>query len=218
MGIRFEEFIKNSGIDEADTERAKEIINDSKYRFLLGKDSNGDTVIDGNTEAIAIFVTESLAEDQQRIEEKRAAKMEEKQLQRQMQRERETLLKDPDSLLTTTGESFEGYKIVHSSGCISADSVKAVQRQLTHLSNIGVEKGKTRTAVKLVESLQSLRQEALVELKTTAAGCGCNAIIGVSYNYITLDPLANPYGATGNSQPYIFCVSATGTAVKIEKL
>lgn len=217
MSIKFDEFIKNAGIDIADAERAKEKIYDSKYRFLLGKDSNGDAVIEGNTDAITQFVIEALAEDQQRVDEERAAKIEEKQRQEQMQRASRELLKNPDSILTTTGESFEGYKIVQYRGCITADSVTAVQRQLTHFSNIGVERGKTRTAVKLVDSLQSLRQDALMGLKTEAAGYGCNAIIGVSYNYITLDPLDNPYGATGNSQPYIFCVSATGTAVRIEK-
>lgn len=52
MSIKFDEFIKNAGIDIADAERAKEKIYDSKYRFLLGKDSNGDAVIEGNTDAI----------------------------------------------------------------------------------------------------------------------------------------------------------------------
>ena len=149
--------------------------------------------------------------DAKRIQAEKEAEAE------RVEREREKLIETSSSFMTTTGESFTGYNITKNGGCITADSVTAVQRQLTNLSNIGVEKGKTRTAVKLVNSLQSLRQEALAGLKAEAANYGCNAVIGVSYNYITLDPLVNPYGATGNSQPYIFCVSATGTAVKIEK-
>lgn len=230
---KINDVLKAAGLDIKDTETVTEILKNSREYGSTVRSGITGTSVDGNVDLIAQFVLKKLQETEEKghsisitdknvesykagIDVKRIQAEKEAEAER-IEKEREKLIEASSSFMTTTGESFAGYNITRYGGCITADSVTAVQRQLTHLSNIGVEKGKTRTAVKLVNSLQSLRQEALAELKAEAANCGCNAVIGVSYNYITLDPLANPYGATGNSQPYIFCVSATGTAVKIEK-
>ena len=46
---------------------------------------------------------------------------------------------------------------------------------------------------------------------------GCNAVIGVDFDYLTLDPqTANATGGT-TYYPYVFGVTANGNAVVIEK-
>lgn len=58
---------------------------------------------------------------------------------------------------------------------------------------------------------------ALAELKEAAYDLGCNAVIGVDFDYITLEPeTANSKGGT-TYLPYVFCVTANGNAVVIEK-
>ena len=67
-------------------------------------------------------------------------------------------------------------------------------------------------------SLVQIRRNALRELKEAAYDLGCNAVIGVDFDYITLDPqTANIAGGT-TYQPYVFCVTANGNAVVIEKI
>jgi len=69
-----------------------------------------------------------------------------------------------------------------------------------------------------MESLTQIRRNALRELKEAAYDLGCNAVIGVDFDYITLDPqTANITGGT-TYQPYVFCVTANGNAVIIEKI
>lgn len=71
---------------------------------------------------------------------------------------------------------------------------------------------------KLMASLTQIRRNALRELKEAAYDLGCNAVIGVDFDYITLDPqTANLSGGT-TYQPYVFCVTANGNAVIIEKI
>lgn len=48
---------------------------------------------------------------------------------------------------------------------------------------------------------------------------GCNAIVGVDFDYLTLDP---QHAAALNAsvtvyEPYVICVTANGNAVVIEK-
>jgi uncharacterized protein YbjQ (UPF0145 family) len=69
----------------------------------------------------------------------------------------------------------------------------------------------------LMESLVVLRRNALNELKEAALALGCNAVIGVDFDYLTLDPeTVNSQGGT-LYMPYVFGVTANGNAVIIEK-
>jgi len=72
---------------------------------------------------------------------------------------------------------------------------------------------------KLLNSLVEIRRNALRELKEAAYELGCNAVIGVDFDYITLDPQTKDLLATGgiSYQPYVFAVTANGNAVVIEK-
>lgn len=117
------------------------------------------------------------------------------------------------SMLITSGFNFEGYRIVKYSGYISGDDVVQVDRGLDFLISRGTDTGSA-----LSDALVKIRRNALRELKKAAYDLGCNAVIGVDFDYITLDPqTANIMGGT-TYMPYVFCVTANGNAVVIEKI
>lgn len=112
-------------------------------------------------------------------------------------------------MLITSGFNFDGYRISKYSGYISGDGCVQVERgQSIWAADVGEM---------LSKSLINIRREALQELKEAAYDLGCNAVIGVDFDYITLDPQTAT--ATGGTlyQPYVFCVTANGNAVVIEK-
>ena len=69
----------------------------------------------------------------------------------------------------------------------------------------------------LSASLVKIRRQALKELKEAAYDLGCNAVIGVDFDYITLEPETANAGGGTLYLPYVFCVTANGNAVIIEK-
>lgn len=114
-------------------------------------------------------------------------------------------------MLISSGFTFEGYRIVKYSGYISGDDAIQVDRG-TH----GFFSSVTNVGESLMVSLKQMRRQALKELKEAAYDLGCNAIIGVDFDYITLEPeTANSSGGT-TYLPYVFGVTANGNAVKIE--
>ena len=126
--------------------------------------------------------------------------------QRELELEKRNL--ELSKILISSGFSFEGHKIVKYSGYISGDDVT----QLPRSGIFGSDNGK-----KLTDALVKIRQNALRELKEAAYALGCNAIIGVDFDYITLEPeTANIVGGT-LYEPYLICVTANGNAVVIEK-
>jgi uncharacterized protein YbjQ (UPF0145 family) len=66
-------------------------------------------------------------------------------------------------------------------------------------------------------SLVVIRRNALADLKEAAYALGCNAVIGVDFDYLILDP--ETVSGTGGVlyMPYVFGVTANGNAVIIEK-
>lgn len=130
-----------------------------------------------------------------------------------IKKENEALIKNSGSVMITSGPSFEGYKIVKYSGYISGDDAVSVPREYTFFADNAMG-----TADRLTKSLTKIRSQALKELKEAAALLGCNAVICVDFDYITLDPQSrNILTGTTDYQPYVFCVTANGTAVQIEK-
>lgn len=114
-------------------------------------------------------------------------------------------------MLITSGFNFDGYTIKKYSGYISGDDAISVNRGLAVFGS------GTNVKDELLASLTKIRRNALRELKEAAYDLGCNAVIGVDFDYITLDPqTANLSGGT-TYQPYVFCVTANGNAVIIEK-
>jgi len=118
-------------------------------------------------------------------------------------------------MLITSGFSFEGYRIVKYSGYISGDDAIQIDRGTASFWD---GSGATDVGEKLMQSLTIIRRNALRELKEAAYDLGCNAVIGVDFDYLTLDPqTATSTGGTAY-QPYVFGITANGTAVKIEKI
>ena len=126
--------------------------------------------------------------------------------------ENETKRKAMSEMLITSGFSFDGYRITKYSGYISGDDAISVDRGLAVFgSGVNVKD-------KLMESLVKIRRNALKELKEAAYALGCNAVIGVDFDYLTLDPQTANLGGGTTYQPYVFGVTANGNAVIIEKI
>jgi len=117
-------------------------------------------------------------------------------------------------MLVTSGFNFDGYKIVKYSGYISGDDAISVSRGSVGLFGSGA----TNVRSELMDSLTIIRRNALQELKEAAYNLGCNAVIGVDFDYITLDPETANYNGGTTYLPYVFGVTANGNAVIIEKI
>lgn len=116
------------------------------------------------------------------------------------------------SMLITSGFNFDGYRIVRYSGYISGDDVIQIKKEKGFFTGLN----KVNVGLALSESLVKIRRQALAELKEAAYDLGCNAVIGVDFDYITLDPEVHN-GQFTEDLPYVFCVTANGNAVVIEK-
>ena len=135
-----------------------------------------------------------LAAQQAQMEEERAAEQEKQAAMARM--------------LISSGFEFDGYKIVKYSGYISGDDATQIPRS-------GVFGGKN--GENLTKALVQIRRQALKELKEAAYALGCNAVVGVDFDYITLEPETANFNGGTLYEPYIICVTANGNAVVIEK-
>lgn len=111
-------------------------------------------------------------------------------------------------MLISSGFNFEGYRIVKYSGYISGDDACQIPRS-GFFSN-------GNNGQNLTNALVKIRRQALKELKAAAYDLGCNAVIGVDFDYITLEPETVSLGSH-ILEPYVICVTANGNAVVIEK-
>jgi len=117
------------------------------------------------------------------------------------------------SMLITSGFNFDGYAIRKYSGYISGDSAVSMDRP-SHGWLGGVNKD---VGDDILKSLSAIRRKALQELKEAAYDLGCNAVIGVDFDYITMDPETASTGGGTLYLPFLFAVTANGNAVVIEK-
>lgn len=126
---------------------------------------------------------------------------------RQMEKDQEI-----SKILISSGFSFEGYRIVKYSGYISGDDATTIPR----LNGIFT----ANHGQALTDALVKIRIQALKELKEAAYDLGCNAIIGVDFDYLTLEPERASLldGKTTIKEDYVICVTANGNAVVIEKI
>lgn len=201
--VEFEKFIKNQKLEYTET-------------FW-----NNDIVVQDNLveEYVEVFnkyqkEQEWLIQEKKKEEEEQRIRSEEEWAKRKQEYEEEEQRKQKAlaEMLITSGFSFDGYTITKYSGYISGDDAISVDRGLAVFGS-GTENIKD----KLMESLVVIRRKALQELKEAAYDLGCNAVIGVDFDYLTLDPqTANLTGGT-TYQPYVFGVTANGNAVIIEK-
>lgn len=187
--IEFEKFLKNSG---------------AKYKVGL----TGWT-LDDNIEVYVDQYKESLRQEEIKKEQDAIREQEEKERQRLYEEEKQKALA---SMLITSGFTFEGYKIKKYSGYISGDDAIQVDR-----GTAGFFSSATNVGDSLMGALAEIRRNSINELKEAAYALGCNAVIGVDFDYLTLEPeTANSSGGT-TYLPYVFGVTANGNAVIIEK-
>lgn len=130
------------------------------------------------------------------------------QAAKQVERDKQRAI---SQILISSGFNFDGYKIVKYSGYISGDDATQIPRGDWFS---GGQHGED-----LTNALVKIRRQALKELKEAAYDLGCNAVIGVDFDYITLDP---ERASAMNRQitvyePYVICVTVNGNAVVIEK-
>ena len=126
------------------------------------------------------------------------------------------------SMLITSGFSFDGFTVTKYSGYISGDDVARIDRGAIDTFSRDVNVVNLERA--LSRALVEIRRQALLELKEAAYDLGCNAVIGVDFDYITLEPEVqeglNDEGLEGGEVlllPYVICVTANGNAVVIER-
>lgn len=115
-------------------------------------------------------------------------------------------------MLITSGFSFDGYTITKYSGYISGDDAIQIDR-----GKQGFLSNPTNVGDSLMATLVIIRRRALIELKEAAYDLGCNAVIGVDFDYITLEPETVSSSGGTLYLPYVFGVTANGNAVIIEK-
>ena len=195
--MKSKEIIKTYGIDGEDFESFLR-----KNRLTYDQTVFGFSVPDSNVDDYVEMYRRAKFEQQRAAEEKK----------RQQEDEAEQKRIAMANMLITSGFTFDGYKIVKYSGYISGDDAVQVARGMASWWG-----GTTDVGESLMKSLVQIRRKALNELKEAAYALGCNAVIGVDFDYITLDPqTANSSGGT-TYLPYVFGVTANGNAVIIEK-
>ena len=172
----------------------------------------GGLTVDDNTDCDSLvgYYQQHFAAQQQRIAEEQQRIAEEQREQQRLVEEKEHFLA---SMLITSGFSFDGYTITKYSGYISGDDAISVERP-SHGFWGGVQGD---TGQGLMDALKHIRRNALAELKEAAYALGCNAVIGVDFDYLTLDPETATNNGGTLYLPFLFGVTANGNAVVIEK-
>lgn len=179
-----------------------EWIKNSKYKFMSGVMGGVDVDESQNIGEIVKSFKLFQAEEQKRISRDNA----ERELAEK--KKQEALA----NMLITSGFSFDGYTITKYSGYISGDDAVQIDRGTS-----GFFSRATNVGDSLMASLVVIRRNPLMELKEAAYALGCNAVIGVDFDYLTLDPeTANSSGGV-MYLPYVFGVTANGNAVVIKK-
>ena len=115
----------------------------------------------------------------------------------------ERKLKALGEMLVSTGSGFEGYRIARYAGYVSGDDAKEMNAI------------NTLTPQQFSDTLAEMRGQALLELKEAAFSLGCNAVTGISFDYVTLQDAAGP--AEARAEKTLICVTANGNAVLTEK-
>lgn len=174
----------------------------STYRHKVGFMGGVEIDDDKNLKEVVEAFRRNYAEQQEEMTRARAEQ------ERTAGEKRQALA----GILITSGFNFDGYTITKYSGYISGDDAVQIDR-----GTAGFFSNATDVGAGLMKSLVIIRRNALAELKEAAYDLGCNAVIGVDFDYLTLDPeTASSSGGT-MYLPYVFGVTANGNAVIIEK-
>lgn len=154
------------------------------------------------------LILEDYKKEPARLEEERKAKEEKARLEAEEAARKKKALAE---MLITSGFNFDGYTIKKYSGYISGDDCVTIPRN-TFSDNAKLDN-------ELCPALVKIRRQAIKELKEAAYALGCNAVIGVDFDYLTMDPQrASGWDRSITVyEPYVICVTANGNAVIIEK-
>ena len=164
-------------------------------------------IVDGqDAEAIVAQFKADQADAKDQVERQKAE-------QEQTARDKQQALA---SMLITSGFNFDGYTVTKYSGYISGDDVTQIARDPKTWFTKGTG-AYTRVGDNLSDALVQIRRNALAELKEAAWALGCNAVVGVDFDYLTLEPETQSRDGKAVLMPYVVCVTANGNAVVIEK-
>lgn len=160
------------------------------------------TVDDREVSKIVEMYAQKLAADEAKAREKAD---EEARKTRAEQEKQQTIA----SILVSSGFNFDGYTIKKYSGYISGDDVIQIDRSKLY----------DRNGQLLTDALTKIRSQALKELKEAAYDLGCNAVVGVDFDYMTFEPDDRDKGTFDAliTRYTTICVTANGNAVIIEK-
>ena len=203
--MKTKDIAKNRGLDPKAFDRW---LKQSGYPYKGGM--TGLTVDDSaNLDELVGKFNEHLAQEQERHAQEQERLAQERARAEQAARDKQQALA---SMLITSGFNFDGYTITKYSGYISGDDAVQVNRPTQ--SWLGV---RGSVGDDLLASLVVIRRNALAELKEAAFALGCNAVIGVDFDYLILDPETVTSGGGTLYLPFLFGVTANGNAVIIEK-
>ena len=199
---------KNNGFDKDDFEQWVEHEKSIKKRY--------DDIVDSDVErAIELYkeyyYEKQLNEYDSKTEEEKA-EIQAAIISAEENKEKQQFIAN---MLITSGFNFDGYTITKYSGYISGDDAVSIPRTGFFSANNNCQN--------LTDALVKIRRQALKELKEAAYDLGCNAVIGVDFDYITLEPehgdtiLGTSASTRTIYEPYVICVTANGNAVVIEK-
>ena len=124
-----------------------------------------------------------------------------------LKEEEERIAQIVQAMPVTSTASFDGYRIVEYGGYVSGD--EAIELSDTSFSQGDFKKDTVNDAIK------SMRFIAIDELKTAAAQIGCNAVVGLDFDYLTMDRSFPGLGGGTINRTFII-LTANGTAVTIE--
>ncbi len=216
--MKTKDIAKNYGVDNSQFDTW---IQRSGLKFKSGMLGGIDVDDSQNIQEVVASFKKHAAERDVQVEQERAERKEKDERERaetarlraeevRAAQEKQAAL---SSMLITSGFNFDGYTITKYSGYISGDSAVSMDRPTQGwLGGVNKDVGGD-----LLAGLAKIRRNALAELKEAAYALGCNAVIGVDFDYLTLDPETATSGGGTLYLPFLFAVTANGNAVLIEK-
>jgi len=204
--MKSKDIAKNNGIDPRAFDGWLRVSSFPHKSGMTGGLTVDDTV---DPDELVRAYNEYVVQERERLAQEQAALAEEQAgIDRAFAEKQQELA----SMLITSGFNFDGYTITKYSGYISGDSAVEVARPTQGWFGVRGNVGSD-----LMDSLVHIRREALAELKESAYDLGCNAVIGVDFDYLTLDPETVTSQGGTLYLPFLFGVTANGNAVIIEK-
>ena len=172
----------------------------------------------GNFERSKAEAEQKKKQEQEERASQVAAANERIRAQRQAEEEKVKRRQAAANMLVIPGSHFEGYRITKYGAFLSSESSTEVERGQGNMNSTARENA-LNTKSRIESGLNTIRTQAFDALKEKAAAQGYNAIIGISYDYVTVEPVTTGI-MNGNLPlylPYVLTCTANGTAVCIEK-